>query len=202
MKTRLILIYIIAFATNIIAQNPIKTEPFEKPINKGKWQIGGEITGSYDESTVYNNNTSNYSIGDDWEFKTLFLEVSPSIGKFISNGLVIGINPSLSYGGSFSKNSGSPSIGIGLGGYTKYYFNNGFLLNALAGIGKYDASFSFYNGFYLGGGVGYAYFLNPHVSLEGIINYSHQRTLMTKQKISQSNTCTFSAGLHFFFGRK
>lgn len=159
-----------------------QTDPsksFEKPIKKGYYQIGGNASASYINSSSkqpYTNYNSTFS--------SLNLAITPTVGKFLANGFLLSISPvfSVSKGKTKYNSIANTTVGAnyGLGVNAKYYFPTGLFAKIGSSIGYTKQTFngevskSSSEGSYINltPGIGYAYFFNNHIALETSLNYS------------------------------
>jgi len=105
--------------------------------------------------------------------------LNPKAAWFIQNNLAIGAYGLLNI--STAKNAGT-SVDYGIGPLARYYFNDSvtnlvrqgrFFLEGNVGIqGSNPAVGNSTNGFGLGVGPGFAYFLTPNVGLEALLKYN------------------------------
>lgn len=133
-----------------------------KPITKGNIMLdgGGTIQTQKDKYTnAYG--TSKASL--------FYISLSPGFGYFVIDQLAVGLNASLFYNSAGENKYYS----LGIGPMARYYFNNGPFL-------KTDLSVSYLHSnqgtsnqkfFMIIPGAGYAFFLNPKVSLEPCLCY-------------------------------
>jgi len=177
----------------------------DKPIKKGNIQLGGSAGISY-----FNLNERYKVVNADGQYQDHTNEVKyfsfslrPSFGYFIVDGLVIGISPSFSYTRS-SNNASSGSVNrFGIEPFTKYYFNNGFFIGMKSGYyfttqkepenKSYELSFN--------PSIGYAFFINPKVSIEPSLEYSFSKNIINNSvinTISKENGIFFAIGFHIF----
>jgi hypothetical protein len=136
----------------------------QKPILKGNFIIDGDASFLYTKSTSQNGNSySKNSIYD--------ITLYPTCAYFIANNLAIGLSVPLDYGVS----NDSKSYFYGVGPIIKYYFNKGpFLKMNLSytyskSTGTYITDTKYFE---LEPGIGFAFFINPKVSIEPSLNYT------------------------------
>lgn len=131
-------------------------------IQKGNWMVGGSVA-----NMQFTNN--------------LNLTLNPKAGYFVADRFVVGAGVDL----SVSKTKGSSDVATnwGIAPFARYYFtsteidsmlkNGAFFAEGSAGFGGNNTnSGSSTNGVNLGLGAGYAYFITPNVSLEGMLKLS------------------------------
>jgi hypothetical protein len=171
MKKVAILIFLLVSA-NCLAQ-------IKKPITRGNTLIQGGGTIQFQRDKFENVNlTSKTSF--------YFISISPGVAYFVIDKLAIGLNAAFYYNGSANNKYYS----IGIGPMARYYFNNGIFLKA-------DADYSILNYTSSGAstekyltlvpGFGYAFFLNPKVSLEPALCYEFDNinlNVSSKHKIN------------------
>jgi outer membrane protein len=151
---KLVLLLSITFSLSSFAQ-------IEKPITKGNKIISG--AGSIE---------SFHSRSGDFGYNTFNLSISPGVGYFIIDNLAIGLNTNF----SITSQGGYGLYTLGLAPYGRYYFKNGFFVNAelgynlLHGLKENRIKQKEYS---IIPGIGYAIFLNPKVSFEPSLNYRH-----------------------------
>lgn len=130
-------------------------------IQKGNWMVGGQV------ANVKFTNGFNLSL-------------TPQVGYFIEDNWAVGGEVGLSIA---DQTNGGTTTNIDLGAFTRYYFgpnevdsilkNGRFFAQGNVGFtGINQSSGATTNGVGLGIGAGYAYFLTPNVSLEGLLKFS------------------------------
>ena len=135
----------------------------QKPITKGNFIIDGGASFSFSKSI----SKMGTSVAKN---STYDLSVYPTCAYFIIDNLAIGLSIPIDYGGSKDNKSYS----LGLGPIIKYYFINGpflkmsLLYSYAKGTGSYAQSSKY---FYIIPGAGFAFFINPKVSIEPSLNY-------------------------------
>lgn len=149
----------------------------EKPVTKGNVIISGGGTIEY---TRY---THKFSF-------------NPGVGYFIKDNLALGLNTTLGI-----AKTGYKYYSYGIGPYAKYYFNNGIFL-------KTETFFSSYKvvaretdrstNFTISPGIGYAFFLNPKISLEPSINYIYSKYKNDMTSPVKDNLLRFEIKLNMF----
>lgn len=169
---------------------------------KGKIYLG--------TNSSLNANFVNYSYKDDNNDmqdtgKSSSFSISPSIGFFVINNLVLGANVSFGFNKS-ENNSGSDfkSNSISVAPFAKYYFaDNSFkpFISGSYGFGSSTGESTFNNNIdesknsltnlKIGGGV--AYFINDTISLEFGINYSRTSNKPTENNLN--NYRSISSGV-------
>ena len=153
---KIIILILLAFSVNCFAQ-------IKKPITRGNTLIQGGGTIQYQRDKFANNNVSTGT-------SYYFISLTPGAAYFVTDNLAIGLNATIYYNGTANNKYYS----VGIGPMVRYYFDNGIFLKA-------DADYSFLN--YISSsastekylsfipGFGYAFFLNPKVSLEPALCY-------------------------------
>jgi len=151
----------------------------KKPITKGNMLISGGGTFQYQKDTFSGDS-------GDSETSHFFLTFTPGVAYFIVNNFALGANISAFYNGSENNKYYS----LGFGPMLRYYFNNGIFLKTDADyLVLHNISSSTDNEKYFSvvPGAGYAFFLNPKVSLEPCICYEFDNidfNSSNKQKIN------------------
>ena len=158
-----------------------------KPITKGNYIIGGDLKINY--QSLYEKAT--YSSLPEMNFRTnsFQVDISPEIGYFLADGLVIGLSPTIQY--SFSKPKSASylypgakghTVGLGTNVFIKYYLKNNIFLQLETGyvhdwIVQRNSTFGnyTYNYFSFTPSIGYAFFINSKVSFEPKINYTFNK---------------------------
>ena len=193
MKTTLtmLLLSLIAFTTS--AQT-----------SKGSWTVGGGASLRFDNSNV----TGDLS-GSDQSMSSF--SISPSAGYFVTDGLAIGTSVTYS---TFSRDSDdgvfeSSGNSVSFGPFIQYYHESGVFVSVGAGIGRSNSD-SEVNGMDFennssfrraGVALGYAIFLNDHISLEPAVSYSSFSTDPDTDEGDGrfvDNTLNFSIGFNLF----
>jgi hypothetical protein len=151
--------------------------------------------------------TKMYFKSDDYEsdkYKVTILNLTPQIGVFISDGLLVGGQVSLQY--LKEKEDENPTTSFAVGPFVRYYVpaNGGFrpFLQASFNVGQisYDQDGKT-NLTEYGGGIGGAIFLGPKTSFDLFIGYNH---IVSKDPDSADNwkeiidTFGFGVGLSVF----
>jgi hypothetical protein len=138
----------------------------EKPITKGNIILSGGVAMKFVK-------TESTSVGSS-TVSSFNLTLNPGISYFFIDNLTIGLNTDFTYASQDTK-----FYTLGVGPAIKYYFGNGIIIKAestyawLHELGRNDT----YNIHYITfkPGVGYAFFINPKVSLEPSVNYEFRR---------------------------
>jgi len=130
------------------------------PVQKGNWMIGGSIG----------------NIGYSFEAESFGISLSPSAGYFVSNGIAIGLQPTVSLQ---TVKDGENDWGYGISPYIRYFFPEGssstgrFFAHGNVGIagksGQSGASLD------LGAKLGYAHFVTQNVALELAAGYRYNK---------------------------
>ena len=148
----------------------------QKPISKGNFIIDGGASFGYSKSTSEVGNTISKN-------STYIINLFPTFAYFVVDNLAIGLSVPFNYGGS--KNS--KSYAFGLGPIVKYYLSKGpffkmslFFSNSKS-IGNDVVSAKILE---FEPGIGFAFFINPKVSIEPSLNYSFAHY---KSGVSTSN---------------
>lgn len=178
----LLFIFLIFFPIVLLSQ-------IEKPIKKGNMFIGGGLNSSY-----YKNQDDK----DKWDsYKSVYFNVSPSVGYFIVDNLSLGISTQFYY----KKNWGVINFEdkqAGIGPFVKYYFNNG-IFSTLSfyystTLNNLDFNYSYYR---ISPELGYAFFINSKVSLELSLNYQYMKNLYIPKNYYSDNKMV---GVYFNIG--
>jgi hypothetical protein len=132
---------------------------------KGNWLLGGNA------SLNANTNSGSYTI----------IQLSPLIGGFVANKFAVGASIPLSY----YKDRYGKITSFGLMPFVRYYFatTEKYSLFGHAAFGFERATIKYNSGYYYGReqnsnstsgivGLGYTYFLNKSIGLEGLFNYN------------------------------
>ena len=155
------------------------------PIKKGNWLVGGSIG----------------STGYSFEDKSFNLNVMPSAGYFISDGVAVG----LEIGGGVQTAKGSKSDwNYKVMPFARYYFPEGasetgrFFGQGNIGVsgaqdGSSDTSFAFgING-------GYSHFVSRNVALEAKLGYNYSKS--NRSDASSQNGIGVTVGFQIFLGK-
>lgn len=146
MKKLILGVLFLAFSNNVFAEKVL-------PITKGNYLLGGWISSYYYDNEIFH--------------KTFSIGISPNIGYFILDNLALGVRPTAHY--QYTNQGGGNEYNYyswGLNIFGKYYFNNGFLAELSGGAIVDQDNKIFYSLFPR---IGYAYFINNKVSIEGLI---------------------------------
>jgi hypothetical protein len=152
----------------------------EKPITKGNRTIGG---------------SAGLGFGEEY----LTVSLSPSMGFFLTDGLLLGFSPNMGFSRNFGDYEHS-DVDLGLGVFLRYYFRVGVYLRLSTAYGftyRRDITYDYtdrYHRFYLGPGVGYAWFLNEKVSLDFFLRESVSINANTDE-LGGSATVSYNAYL-------
>ena len=145
---KLLSLILLVISVNLFAQ-------IEKPITKGNVILGGSAGFGLSESV-------------------LSININPTAGFFVANGLALGFSPSFHFSGEIGD-SGYNNLGTGLGVFLSYYFKIGIFINWYTGYSldhRYSTASDYtYNRHYVGFGpsAGYALFLSENVALNFFI---------------------------------
>ena len=190
-------------------------------ITKGTRMIGGSIGGSY--------SVSKGGIPEDnlRTKRTSFSgSLSPGLGFLISDHIAVGANVSVGRSKLMqeeaSRNSYSAletfSTQVGIGPFVRYYLKDAFFGEVSAGylytwdnikntFGTYPFRATSYSmdesdTYYVKAGLGYNYFLNEFVALEGMLSYGyHRQQSKNTNRESTNNEVFFSVGIQEFIAR-
>lgn len=130
-------------------------------LQEGNWMVGSDIA-----NMKFNNGTN--------------IQLNPKAAYFIKNRWAVGAEVNL--GITKANGSSTTQTNWGITPFTRYYFsdnevnsmlNNGtFFAEGSVGFGgRNSSSGNTTNGALLGVGAGYAYFITPNVSVEGLLKY-------------------------------
>lgn len=154
---------------------------------QGQWMVGGDA--GFNSTTPVHDGTS----GD----ATTTISINPTLGYFVIDNLAVGLN----LGFTTVTDQGSQFV---VGPLVRYYFVNLGESAKLFGQGRFNfVSTSPDQGDSVSGtqwgiGVGLAWFLNPHVALEGILEYSS--TTPNSDFDIKSNNIGFNIGFQIHLG--
>ncbi|WP_052172475.1 outer membrane beta-barrel protein [Psychroserpens jangbogonensis] len=193
---KLLIVTILLFTTiNALAQDK---EESTNPTDKGNFIVDGSIFFS-------TNNSKSQQDGIKIKNKSFGIGISPKAAYFIIDRLALGIETSFNYTeNEFTNIDGNKSSNISrsflIGPFARYYLKNGLFGQASLGFGssKSDSN-SFENRsdfFRYQFGLGYAFFLNEHTSLEPIITYQHNKTTSDQSTFETTNN-GFTLGIGF-----
>lgn len=144
---------------------------------------------------------------------TIAIDLTPRAAYFISNG--VGVGGDIGYYLSRSKTEDfdpSSSSGLRVGPFIRYYFKSvgpvrlfeemngglGYSLSKYYVMGEQQKNK--HSIFYLGAGIGAAYFLADNFALEGMLNYSFERQKNRETKgIHNTHGVMLNFGFSFFF---
>lgn len=176
----------------------------DKPITKGNMLLGGSVGFSYTtykDEFVFTDMNGN-SFPQTFEEKVTSISFTPLVGYFVSDGLAIGVAPTFSYyHEKYSSNTYS-GYAVGIAPFIKAYFNNGLFVSLQSGLNyqtttsgssKYSAT-----EFYVNPSLGYAFFINPKVSIEPSVGYLYNKTI-NKQNVNIT-TLTINSKIFFSIG--
>lgn len=128
------------------------------------------------------------------------------VGYFVSNRLAIGVAPTFSYYHETYSSFTYNGYTIGIAPFIKAYFNNGLFVSLQSGL-DYQTTTSGSNKykateFYVSPCLGYAFFINPKVSIEPSVGYSYHKNIDKQNtNINQLGTNSqifFSIGFQIF----
>ncbi|MYY43911.1 porin family protein [Elizabethkingia anophelis] len=134
-------------------------------LTKGNWMVGGNII------------TSSFGLNTDGGYNFL---LQPKAAFFIADNFALG--GQVTFGFSGAKDAKTTYM-YNAGPLARYYFNDGethllkhgrFFLESNVGIGGVSQTQNggSTTGFNLGVGPGYAYFITPNISVEGLVKYN------------------------------
>ncbi|WOC39949.1 outer membrane beta-barrel protein [Polaribacter sp. HL-MS24] len=150
-----------------------------KPTDKGNFIVDGSVNFSTNNSKSVQNGfntteSSNFGFG-----------INPKAAYFVVDRLALGLETSFGYfDNEFIDNNGtkfsSNSTSITIGPFLRYYLVNGLFGQASLGFGKansenegIESESDFFSYQF---GLGYAFFLNKHISLEPTISYQYRES--------------------------
>jgi outer membrane protein len=195
MKKLLFVSILICSSFNVFAQ---KEEEKTKPTDKGHFIVDGSIFFS-------TNNSKSEQGGFKTKSEAFGFGISPKAGYFIADRFALGLETSFGYtDNEFTNTDGTKSSGnstaISVGPFVRYYLVNGIFGQASLGFGTSNSEsngFENKNDFFnYQLGVGYAIFLNQHISLEPIISYSYSKN-KSDQSIFETTNNGFTLGAGF-----
>lgn len=198
MKKLLFVSILICSSFNAIAQ----TEEGEtKPTDKGHFIVDGSVFFSI-------NNSKSEQDGFNTESKTFGFGISPKAAYFIVDRLALGLETSFNYTDNEFTNtdgdkSSSNSTAISVGPFFRYYLMNGVFGQASLGFGTSNSESNGFENksdfFRYQLGVGYAIFLNQHISLEPIISYQYSKNTNDQSTFETTNNgFTLGAGFTIY----
>ncbi|WP_257669290.1 hypothetical protein [Parapedobacter tibetensis] len=130
------------------------------PIQKGNWIVGGAIG----------------DIGYSFEGETFKIGLAPTAGYFITDGLALGLQPSLSFR---TVKDGDDIWGYGISPFIRYYFPQGSSASgrffAHGNIGIAGSSPGDGATLDVGANIGYAHFITQNVALEAMAGYNYKK---------------------------
>jgi outer membrane protein len=180
---KLIIFLLAALSLNAFSQ-------IEKPIKKGNMILSGEGSIQYYSTRAFNGLTFTNS-------HLLNLTLSPGVGYFIVDNLAIGVNTSF----TFSSQGGYNYYVLGAGPNIRYYFNNGIFLKAETSysfVHYSESNGSTQHGYSFSPGIGYAFFLNPKVSLEPGLSFVYNHYHYTSDQNYKTNNLLFELKFNIF----
>jgi outer membrane protein len=198
MKKLLLASVLACLAFNVSAQ---QEETIVNPTDKGHFIVDGSVYFS-------TNNSKTENQGFNTEVNSFGLGISPKVSYFIIDRLAIGIEASFAYSDNeYTNNSGgeisSNSTSILIGPSVRYYITKGFFGQASLGFGFSNSKGEGYetknDSFRYKLGLGYAFFLNEHISIEPILSYQHNKTNFRDSVSDSSNSgLIFGAGFTIY----
>jgi hypothetical protein len=169
---KLFLLILTVLSLNAFAQ-------IEKPLAKGNGMIAGSGSISY--------RTSQSESGGPTSKTTIFnISLSPSYSYFIIDNLAIGLNATISY----YKQESNGTYSLGAGPIARYYLKNGLFINLetsfgyLHGLNSNTETDRFLS---LKPGLGYAFFINPKVSIDPCLSYEFDYYKFDSANFSMTN---------------
>jgi outer membrane protein len=188
MKKLLFMSIMICSSITLFAQ---KEETKTKPTDKGNFIVDGSVNfstnNSKSEQDGFNSSENNwYNIG-----------INPKAAYFIADRLALGLEASFGYSNNeFTDSNGNKSSGnstsITVGPLLRYYLVNGIFGQASLGFGTNKGEsdgFENKNDFFSYQiGLGYAIFLNEHISIEPIISYNHHKSTNNQFNFETTNS--------------
>ena len=185
MKKILLLSILLCSGFSLLAQN---NEVGVKPTDAGRFIVGGNFMFDGSETKVKRGgSSSSEAVSNEISF-----DINSRAAYFVLKGLALGLNVSFDYSDSeFIFNDESQGAVknkfITFGPFARYYFNNDLFVEGSFGFSKStnddgtrDVESNLFN-YQIG--VGYAFFLNNHVSVEPVVSY-------VRDKFSQDNSDT------------
>jgi outer membrane protein len=178
-----------------------KEEANTKPTDKGHFIVDGSVYFSTNNSKSEQDgfNTKNNSFG---------FGISPKAAYFIADRLALGLEISFNYADNeFTNSDGNRSSGkstaLSIGPFFRYYLVNGIFGQASLGFGTSKSESNELENkndfFRYQLGVGYAIFLNQHISLEPIINYQYSKNTSDESTYETThNGFTLGAGFTIY----
>jgi outer membrane protein len=196
MKKLLLTNLLFLLCLNAFAQNE-KSETH--PTDKGRFIV--------DTSVLFSNSTTN-STRNQFKSDVFNIQISPKVAFFVVDRLAIGLETSYSFNRqkftlSNNETSNTSLNSILIGPYIKYYFKNGIFTQTSLGFGtsknKQEDFESKSNTLNSQIGIGYAIFLNNHISFEPVINYRYSEFKNNNSNIKTfNNELMLGAGLTIF----
>ena len=183
MMKKIIFLLFLATSANSFGQ-------INKPITRGNFLIQGGGTIQYQRDKFANASATTKT-------SFYFISLTPGAAYFVIDNLAIGLNATIFYNGTTSNKFYT----IGLGPMTRYYFNNGIFLKADAGyslLNYISSSASTEKYFSIIPGVGYAFFLNPKLSLEPALCYEFDNINLNVSSKHQINSLRLELKLSVF----
>nr|WP_321230634.1 outer membrane beta-barrel protein [uncultured Psychroserpens sp.] len=198
MKKLLLVSILFCSTINALAQDKEKTT---NPTDKGHFIVDGSVyfstNNSKSEPSEFENENKSFAVG-----------ISPKAAYFIMDRLALGLETSFTYSDQESnygdQESSSNNKSISVGPFLRYYLINGFFGQASIGFGtsknnSSNGSESTANTFRYQLGLGYAIFLNQHISIEPLLSYQHSKfSSSNSSSESTSNGFTLGAGFSIY----
>jgi len=177
-----------------------KEESKTRPTDKGHFIIDGSIFFS-------TNNSKSEQDGFNTKSNAFGFGISPKAAYFIADRLALGLETSFNYtDNEFTNTDGdktsSNSTAISAGPFFRYYLMNGIFGQASLGFGTSNSESNGFENksdfFRYQLGVGYAIFLNQHISLEPIISYRYNKNTSDSSFETINNGFTLGAGFTIY----
>jgi outer membrane protein len=199
MKKLLFMSIMIYSSFTLFAQ---KEETKTKPTDKGHFIVDGSVYFS-------TNNTKSEQDGFNATKSNSFsLGISPKVAYFVADRLALGLETSFGYADNeFTNSNGTKfsgnSTSITVGPFIRYYLVNGLFGQASLGFGKSNSENDGFENesdfFRYQLGIGYAIFLNEHISLEPTISYQHSKNKSDQSTFETTNNgFTLGAGFTIY----
>lgn len=164
-KNLFILVALIMVAASATAQT-----------EQGKWMVGGSL------GVTFGNTKAQYDGTKLYETKQFSTQLDPHVGYFVTDGLAVGLGIGLtSSTEKYDSDNKDTQNALLVGPFARYYTPVGLFMEASVGLGsvniieQYEGEKDEYKSGVFGWsvGVGYAIFINEHVSLEPSFSYNN-----------------------------
>ncbi len=164
--------------TMLISLASFTQSTYQPALQKGSTMVGGGMALSFGNAVI---KYSGYYGSDESEEGYSSFSFTPTVGSFVSNGMVVGLIAdwtSTTYKDK-DADSKSTSTQYSFGPALRYYASNGFFVQGDISFGKMIEKYSYddeseqedTNLLKWKLGIGYAFFLNDHVSVEPSFMY-------------------------------